>query len=163
MPSSSSQRKAVLALVGLALVFDLAAPAFAEEAVGAAAAPATAASQDYYTRRASETLKRDEKLNEITPHPLAAAYPKHSVVVCEAGCARERGAEVVFMEPRQATAQASRALSTTAKTAAMIDCVGGCYDTPRRYEAAKTMGPISARPGQPQHTSENRGPFDPRY
>jgi hypothetical protein len=165
MPSFGPQRNAAVALSGLALTlfFILPVPVNAQEAVVAAAAPDAAASQDYYTRRASETLKRDEKLNAFVPHPLAAAYPNHSVVVCEAGCLGERGAEVVFMERRQADAQASRSASAAAKQAATIYCVGGCYDTPRRYEAAHMAGPPSARPGQAKLLNPDHERFDPRY
>jgi len=165
MPSFDPQREAARAILGLMLALALIqpVPAHAGEAVVAAAAPDAAPPQDYYTRRASETLKRDEKLNAISPHPLAAAYPHHSVVVCEAGCLSERGAEVVFMERSQAEAQASTGASAAATQAAAIDCVGGCYDTPRRYEAAHTMGPPSARRDQAKHAGEDREPFDPRY
>ncbi len=165
MPSFGPERDAILAMLGLALAVLLAspAPACAGEAAVAAATPDAAASQDYYTRRANETLKQDEKLNAIAPHPLAAAYPNHSVVVCDAGCASERGAEVVFMERRQAAAQASSALSVPVKPATTIDCVGGCYDTPRRYEAARMTGLPAARPAQAKLLNPDREPFDPRY
>jgi hypothetical protein len=158
--------------LGLMLALGLPAPVHAGEAVAAATVPETAAPQDYYTRRARETLQQDEKLNALAPHPLAAAYPRHSVVVCEAGCSRERGAEIVFMERiEQAAVQgaggktvaAAAMAGAAAKQTATIDCVGGCYDTPRRYEAAHMAGPPSARPGQAKLLNPNHEPFDPRY
>jgi hypothetical protein len=86
------------------------------------------------------------------PHPLAAAYPGHSVVVCEAGCLRGRGPEIVYfgrrnegqvVERSELVPTSSRAEPRNARSAASatIDCLGGCYDTPRRYRARVTAVP----------------------
>jgi hypothetical protein len=176
MPSFDGPRVTAAALLGLgltlALAVTVAAPAHADEAAVAAAAPQAAAPQDYYTRRASEILKRDEKLNAVTPHPLAAAYPAHSIVVCEAGCSGERGAEVVFMErreaaaaePRNMMAHASGGAGSAAKQQVTIDCVGGCYDTPRQYQAPRILGQAAVHQQAPPVVKRpKREPFDPRY
>jgi len=103
----------------------------------AAAPPATqasAADDDYYTRRAKHILER-EKASEIKPHPLAARYPGYDVVVCEAGCPDRKGAEVVFARqhapvsearesyvvPTSSDGDAAESLETD------IPCIGGCY------------------------------------
>jgi hypothetical protein len=171
MPSLEPQRNTAIAGIGLVLISALTwlAPAHAGEAVVAAVQDA-AAPQDYYARRAAEILKRDKDLDTPAPHPLAAAYPNHSVVICEAGCGSERGAKVVFMERREAPAPAghpervaSSKAGAAAKEPTTIDCVGGCYDTPRRYQAADLAGGALPRADVPARPHEKREPFDPRY
>lgn len=176
MPSFDPRREAAGASIGLMLVLALTwlalawlAPAHAGETV-VAAAPDAAAPQDYYARRAAEILKRDQSLEAPALHPLAAAYPNHSVVVCEAGCGSERGAEVVFMERREASAPADQSRKVASSDAgaapkppATIDCVGGCYDTPRRYQVAHPAGGASPHADTPARSHEKREPFDPRY
>lgn len=135
---------------------------------GAGEALAAVAPQDYYTRRAAKILKRDANIDASAQHPLAAAYPSHSVVVCEAGCSEDAQAEVVFMEQRTdaepnipASGGTSAGKPPALKQTATIDCVGGCYDTPRRYQAMQVPG---AEPTRPETRPKlKRDPFDPRY
>jgi hypothetical protein len=174
MPSFDAQRVTAGALLGLSLA--LAGPvddaAHAGETAVAAAARPSEPPQDYYTRRASEILKRDKMLDAPTPHPLAAAYPAHRIIVCEAGCEGERGAEVVFMErreatiaePRSAMAQVPGNAAAAAKRPVTIDCMGGCYDTPRRYPAPRILSQAAGHQEPPAATKRpKREPFDPRY
>jgi hypothetical protein len=105
----------------------------------AATTPAKAA-ETYYDRRASETLKQDSQLAASPTHPLALARPGYDVVVCEAGCEDERGPEIVYMKRASApalvnTAEMVPASSEGAAGAPFIACLGGCYDTPKRYAA----------------------------
>lgn len=78
------------------------------------------------------------------PHPLAAAYPGKLVVVCEAGCPRHRGPEIVFMEriPTRRIATQGMVLPTSARlddtplaSSGVIECLAGCYDTPKFYKS----------------------------
>jgi hypothetical protein len=133
---------------------------------------------DYYTRRAIETVKQDERAADRAPHPLAAKYPEFSVVVCEAGCNKERGPEIVFLGKRpkaevvsdnvmvpSSSSPAGPAKVQPNVSSRWIDCLAGCYDTPKRYAAPvalKETRAASDRP--PAYTSpavESRGPFSP--
>jgi hypothetical protein len=79
------------------------------------------------------------------PHPLAAAYPGKLVVVCEAGCPRHRGPEIVFMEriPQRRTAAVVGMMQPTSAhlddtplaSSGVIECLAGCYDTPKFYKS----------------------------
>jgi hypothetical protein len=115
-----------------------------------------AANPDYYARRAREAVEEDAKLTRVKPHPLAAAHPGFNVVVCDAGCPKGLGAEIVFLERIGARDAARRSVmvptssdarpATTAAGAQSIECIGGCYDTPKSYPArvAETStGPAS--------------------
>jgi hypothetical protein len=104
------------------------------------------------------------------PHPLAAKYPGNLVVVCEAGCSRHNGPQVVFMErePKrkvvtQGSMQPTSARLDDAPTPgkrAVIQCLAGCYDTPKFYSS-----PIVSTGGAPKTVSsddaQKRGPFSP--
>jgi hypothetical protein len=107
---------------------------------------------DYYTRRAIETVKEANERQAVVPHPLAKPYPDHLTVVCEAGCTRERGAQIIYMgrknnlEVIQETAMVPTAWSEDGPqrthqvmTSPTIDCLAGCYDTPRRYRQPLTV------------------------
>jgi len=111
--------------------------------------PASSAGGDYYTKRAEHILKREGGWAN-GPHPLAAAHPGMDVVVCEAGCSGDQ-AEIVYMqsttyEPADADAASTgkdgppaAATNSVAKgKGTEIVCIGGCYDTPRLYAAART-------------------------
>lgn len=85
--------------------------------------------------------KATAKAIEEKPHPLAAGYPQHFVVVCEAGCAEET-AHVVYIERRDARGPVNEKpikKGTVAGTNA-IDCVGGCYDGRHSYLAVAGAG-----------------------
>jgi hypothetical protein len=100
------------------------------------AAPST---DDYYARRAKQTLEA-EKRAAVRPHPLAARYPGMDVVVCEAGCPTGRGAQVVAVRKPDRTAVKSEGfmVATSASAAPGLDrmeaasgvaCIAGCYGT----------------------------------
>ncbi len=126
----------------------------AAPAVAAAAKPAA----NYYDRRASETLKRDEQLSASPPHPLALAHPGYDVVVCEGGCQDERGPEIVYMERTPApavvdTAEMVPSSWDAAGSGPLISCLGGCYDTPKRYAAPPGLAmetPAAAQARKPE-------------
>jgi hypothetical protein len=159
-----------------------AAPSATEDSAPGAASPLPAATSpasadpplpvattpDYYSRRARETLAQDAKLSTTAPHPLAAAYPEHDVVVCEAGCANDYKPEIVSLRPKSARVitqsmmvptssdspgpisvprSATAPLATEAQSRA-IDCIGGCYDTPKRYRARVAEQSASPKAGQ---------------
>ncbi|MCH9807903.1 MAG: hypothetical protein K0U74_09235 [Alphaproteobacteria bacterium] len=86
--------------------------------------------------------KRKPRLGEKKPHPLAAGYPEHFVVVCEAGCAKET-AHVVYIEPRNARGPVNEKPIKKGVVAGTdsIDCVGGCYDGNHSYA---TVGGVNA-------------------
>lgn len=80
---------------------------------------------------------------EKKPHPLAAMHPDHFVVVCEGGCADEK-AQIVYMERRDARGPVNEKplKSGVVVGTSSIDCVGGCYDGRRAYNAvAATWDP----------------------
>ena len=144
-----AMRRAPVSLVLAAFLAIAADPASAQEPSAspspaaptaiAATTPAKAA-ENYYDRRASETLKQDKQLAASPAHPLALAHPGYDVVVCEAGCEDERGPEIVYMERASApaivdTAEMVPTSSEGAAGAPFIACLGGCYDTPKRYAA----------------------------
>ena len=80
------------------------------------------------------------KSKEKKPHPLAAAYPEHFVVVCEAGCSKET-AHVVYVERRDARGPVNVKPIKKGIVAGSdgIDCVGGCYSGNSSYAAAIDM------------------------
>jgi uncharacterized protein YegJ (DUF2314 family) len=112
---------------------------------------------DYYAKRAKEMLKADEAAADSTPHPLAAAYPGHYVVVCEGGCGGKKGAEIVYMAPRQAvvastetsmtTTDSSLRQASTSLDGEAIVCIAGCYDTPKTYGGRLGAGNLAAGAG----------------
>jgi|GEM_PF-2749665 len=51
-------------------------------------------------RHRSDPIDAAEAERELPPHPAAAAYPDHDVVVCEAGCDGPRGT-VVYKRGKQ--------------------------------------------------------------
>jgi hypothetical protein len=135
---------------------------------------------DYYTRRAIDTVRQDEKAAAVVPHALAAGYPGYSVVVCEAGCGNERGAEIVYLGRRAKTevvksaAMVPTSSSVDAQPAApeisqsrWIDCIGGCYGTPKRYAAPAALKETRLTPDTPSaspaasHEPKRREPFSP--
>lgn len=76
-------------------------------------------------------------------HPLAASYPDHNVVVCEAGCPKGRNS-IVYMAPRRPSGivQVSNVITSSNVTrvstsagapaepppaSSAIECVAGCY------------------------------------
>lgn len=145
VPPAADEAPAAADERGAADTTDMGGSDGADGATAAAAPPADPAADDYYTRRASEILEKDKKLDSPPPHPLAAAYPEHFVVVCEAGCPG-RTATIVFMEPMAARGPAdggemiptssTGATGETALDAAALICAAGCYyDTPRAYRA----------------------------
>jgi hypothetical protein len=85
---------------------------------------------------------------EAPPHPLAVANPDHNVITCIAGCYDEPGRVVHFkkrvaiapaeteprprggIEPAMLTAPAPE-VKAVAPANQGIQCVAGCYDTPR--------------------------------
>ncbi|MFM9938077.1 MAG: hypothetical protein ACKVP7_01110 [Hyphomicrobiaceae bacterium] len=95
------------------------------------------------------------KVLEEPPHPLAAAYPFHNVVVCVAGC-RTPTPGIVFIAPRatSSTAPGTVTLSSAGaasgepaamRTATTIDCVAGCYTGRKSYPAPASAPKIKAR------------------
>ncbi|MDX2257400.1 MAG: hypothetical protein NW205_00635 [Hyphomicrobiaceae bacterium] len=101
-----------------------------------AAAPAshvTAATpgQGIYDDRARKLLAREGGALK-SEHPLAAAFPGHHVVVCEAGCAAEQ-TSIVYLERADARSPIDKPTSGLAALPAeavlnALTCVGGCYD-----------------------------------
>lgn len=100
---------------------------------------------DYYDRRAGELLKNDHNRDVIKDHPLASAYPNQFIVVCEAGCPNEAGAEIVSMKPH---AGASIIADPNSKQASALMCVGGCPDGPQNYASGVASTGTQVAAGQ---------------
>jgi hypothetical protein len=99
------------------------------------------------------------------PHPLAAKYPDNLVVVCEAGCSRHRGPQIVFMEraPKRKLAVQGMMQPTSARLddaplagkPAVIECLAGCYDKPKFYSSPV----VSTKPANAwKSTTSDAGP-----
>ncbi|MCB1520474.1 MAG: hypothetical protein KDJ37_07855 [Hyphomicrobiaceae bacterium] len=139
--------------------------ALADEAPGesrdnkAAANKSAPVADDYYSRRARYILSHETGAWQ-GPHPLQTAHPGMDVVVCEAGCSTEL-AEIVYIQPTNKTEPAAVPAAEDGKLAKTVDntnsgdikktpaavpvvrpyeivCEGGCYDTPRVYQAAQS-------------------------
>jgi hypothetical protein len=107
------------------------------------------------------------------PHPLAARYPGNLVVVCEAGCSRHRGPQIVFMEraPKRKMAVQGMMQPTSARLddapaagkSAVIECLAGCYDTPKFYSSpiVSTKPAATWKPTMSDTAPGQRGPFSP--
>jgi hypothetical protein len=107
------------------------------------------------------------------PHPLAARYPGNLVVVCEAGCSRHRGPQIVFMEraPKRQVAVQGMMQPTSARLddapvagkPAVIECLAGCYDTPKFYSSpiVSTKPATTWKPTMLDTAPGQRGPFSP--
>ena len=107
------------------------------------------------------------------PHPLAARYPGNLVVVCEAGCSRHRGPQIVFMEraPKRKVAVQGMMQPTSARLddapaagkPAVIECLAGCYDTPKFYSSpiVSTKPVMAWKPMQSAASPGQRQPFSP--
>lgn len=92
-------------------------------------------------RDADERLKEEQAKSTPTLHPLAAAHPTKSVVICEAGCGATTIDEIVYFEPAVAAALPvtpagdadGRLSSDIADPAAAnladgeLPCIAGCY------------------------------------
>ncbi len=135
-----ARRGSLLAGVSAAAILSYAPPA-ALAADIAAVAPEASRTQppedDYYARRAKRTLEA-EKRAAVTPHPFAARYPGMDVVVCEAGCPAERGAQVVSVrKPDQTVVKSEGFMVATSasatpgldgiEAASGVACIAGCY------------------------------------
>jgi hypothetical protein len=105
------------------------------------------------------------------PHPLAAKYPGNLVVVCEAGCPRHNGPQVVFMEraPKRKVVTQGSMQPTSARLddapapgkRAVIQCLAGCYDTPKFYSSPIVSTTGGAVPKLSADDAQKRGPFSP--
>lgn len=107
------------------------------------------------------------------PHPLAARYPGNLVVVCEAGCSRHHGPQIVFMEraPKRKVAVQGMMQPTSARLDdapaagkyAVIECLAGCYDTPKFYPSpiVSTKPAATWKPTVSDNAPSQRGPFSP--
>lgn len=164
----------------LASAADIAPILMPEEAANAhiAAADATATPSkqgehhdDYYARRARETLARESAANP-KPHDLQLAHPDSLVVVCEAGCSRDNEPEIVAIEPiPRASAETGARMEPTSISLAksqVIACEAGCYATPKAYAAPaqpvaetlrKAVVEQAASPSLP--LKRKREPFSP--
>ncbi len=102
----------------------------------------------------------------VTPHPLAATYPHHDVIVCIAGCSPKPGPSIVYITARAHSSSGAKvvsggqvhlASSTTQPPAAGppnvgIACIAGC-SSPSTYKrtsvhrqtVAKQVKPITAK------------------
>ena len=105
------------------------------------------------------------------PHPLAAAYPHHHVVVCVAGC-RPAGAGIVYIATHAQPATGPTAPSPIVQASAMgrpvvpalapavtsgppvIECLAGCNRLPKTYAAPSTLGAQAAAPAPPPRRAE---------
>jgi hypothetical protein len=113
---------------------------------------------DYYDNRAKEKLAEENKADGPGRlHPLQAALPSHSVIVCEAGCLKE-GVYVVSKTLKATVRPAVAPLSANMPTAGVVgrdrtlDCRGGC-DRPE-----VRMGIGAPRPAvAPQALNESAG------
>ncbi|MCB1503736.1 MAG: hypothetical protein KDJ47_02060 [Hyphomicrobiaceae bacterium] len=92
------------------------------------------------------------RLKEL--HPLAAALPGMDVIVCEAGCPSvNEQPQVTYVQPTTLKDASSTAeLKPAAGSAAdpskeMIECLAGCYDTPRSYPTAAATASAVASGG----------------
>lgn len=94
-----------------------------------------------WQRGANERLKNEQAKNTPTLHPLAAAHPAKSVVVCEAGCGGSTTDEIVYLAPivpavltaSPASDADNKITPATADPAAAaladgeLPCIAGCY------------------------------------
>ncbi|MEQ1653525.1 MAG: hypothetical protein ABL897_13630 [Hyphomicrobium sp.] len=128
-----------------------------------------AAADPYYERwqrDANERLKAEGVAQIVKQHPLAAAHPDKSVIVCEAGCSSRKD-EVVYMAayvpavapPRtfEPAASGNGSDGSAAQSEADDDslpCIAGCYDRPEpsyasRRRQAETQEQAPAAPIAP--------------
>lgn len=104
---------------------------------------------------AIEKLKseaRESKSKPAKQHPLAAALPGMDVTVCEAGCPSvNEQPHVTYVQPSNAaTAKPGSKVEPTAASdpsKEMIQCVAGCYTTPRTYQSAAATAAAVASEG----------------
>lgn len=87
-----------------------------------------------WQRDANERLKHEKARTTPKLHPLAAAHPAKSVVVCEAGCGLTTKDEIVYIAPVvPAVVQASPSDDDSIDPAAAnladgeLPCIAGCY------------------------------------
>lgn len=111
-----------------------------------------AAADPYYERwqrDANERLKAEGAAQTIKQHPLAAAHPDKSVIVCEAGCSGRKD-EVVYMAayvpavapPRtfEPAASGNGSEGPAAQSEGDDDslpCIAGCYERPEPSYASR--------------------------
>jgi hypothetical protein len=100
-----------------------------------------------WQKDANQRLQEENTVRTVKQHPLAAANPEKSVVVCEAGC-RSGVDEIVYINAlvsaRPETGQLQLSSSDTPAASAgfqPIDshsapCIAGCYDAPELSPAA---------------------------
>ena len=113
-----------------------------------------------WQKDANERPKQENSVRTVKEHPLAAANPGKSVVVCEAGCRGDID-EIVYIaapvsaRPTSALLQVSSsdgnadpANAQPAATSESIPCIAGCYDEPEvparvthRHAAAEAAPP----------------------
>lgn len=126
---------------------------------------------DYYGRRARETLAR-ERAADPKPHSLQLAHPDSLVVVCEAGCSRDNEPEIVAIEPilpsSVETGARMEPTSTSLAKSQVIACEAGCYATPKAYAApaqpvAETLrqAVVEQAASPPLPVKRKREPFSP--
>lgn len=90
---------------------------------------------DRWQRDANEHLKQEHARNAPKLHPLAAAHPTKSVVVCEAGCGKSTADQIVYIAPvvPAVLMTASSDADGPPEPAAAnlgdgeLACVAGCY------------------------------------
>ena len=124
MTLPSLRRRAVRRAVSILALALLTGAAPAAQAQQKAAAAPPAPTEDFYAKRASTLLQNEDP--QPAAHPLAAALPETTVVVCEAGCP-SGGAEVVYAARGRGPAGAQPAPEAGEATGHAAECVAGCY------------------------------------
>jgi hypothetical protein len=84
---------------------------------------------DRWQKDANERLKEENSIKEPLPHPLAAANPGKSVVVCEAGCGTLKD-EIVYIADivRAETPEKKFEPNSAIPDDGSAPCIAGCYE-----------------------------------
>jgi hypothetical protein len=102
-----------------------------------------------WQKDADERLKEENSAKTPPMHPLAAANPGKSVVVCEAGCATTKDEVVYIADVVPAVLPEGKFEPSSSTGAAPLDegsvpCIAGCYERPEKSKTA------------PRRNAENR-------
>jgi hypothetical protein len=104
---------------------------------------------DRWQKDANDRLKEEDAVKESTPHPLAAANPGKSVVVCEAGCRTSKDEIVYIAAVVQADVPDKKFEPNAANPdEGSVPCIAGCYDRDEPQLPASRPHAEIARPVQ---------------
>lgn len=108
-----------------------------------------------WQRDANERLKHEQARSTPKQHPLAAAHPAKSVVVCEAGCGTTTADSIVYIEPvvpavlPVVSSDVDGVSDPAAATLAdgELPCIAGCY--------ARTSVEVSGRRNEQSRANDS--------